>query len=83
MSYCHFQIFEHCHILESSVSSIYVIVAFWWREINIYLVFSVFTYRPTSLLMSITTSVFLWYLYYLSIYLHHVHSPEDDMAHLI
>jgi hypothetical protein len=27
--------------------------AFWWRGTNIYLIFSVFTYMPTSLLASI------------------------------
>jgi hypothetical protein len=32
--------------------------AFWSRDTNIYLVFSTFTCRPTSLLASITISVF-------------------------
>jgi hypothetical protein len=35
--------------------------AFWWRDINMYLVFSAFTSRPTSLLVSIRASVFMLY----------------------
>jgi hypothetical protein len=34
---------------------------FWWRDSNIYLVFSVFTSGPTSLLASIKVCFSLWY----------------------
>jgi hypothetical protein len=48
--------------------------AFWWRDSNMYLVFSAFISRPTSLLASIKVPVlfFLWYLCY---------SPVDSHQH--
>jgi hypothetical protein len=39
---------------------------FWWRESNIYLVFSMFISRPTSLLASITACVLFFTVYTLS-----------------
>jgi hypothetical protein len=54
--------------------------AFWWRDI--YLLFSVFTSRLTSLLASIRGfCIFLYgmYLYCLPIGLHHQHRPESNL----
>jgi hypothetical protein len=58
--------------------------AFWWRDSNIYLVFSVFISRPTFILALVKVSVFyLWYLYYHPIHSRHQHRPAADVSHLI
>jgi hypothetical protein len=53
--------------------------AFLWRESNIYLVFSVFSSRPTSLPASIKVCVlFLWYLYHRPVDSRYQHRSTDD-----
>jgi hypothetical protein len=58
---------------------------FWWQESNIYVVFSIFIYRPTSLLASIKVPVFLFIVSMLSLSVdsRHQHRPEADVSHLI
>jgi hypothetical protein len=62
ISYCRSQIYELWHIFKG----LFVIYmswycnAFWWRNSNIYLIASRFTFRPTSLLASITVFLFLF-----------------------
>jgi hypothetical protein len=76
--YSRFQISELCHIFERSVTYLmsWFCPAFWWRDSNMYSVFSAFTSRPTSLLASIKVCVFsLWYLYYHPVDSHHQHRP--------
>jgi hypothetical protein len=58
--------------------------AFWSWDTNIYLVLSMSTPRPTSLLASIEVSVLsLQYLCYLPVDSHHRHKPEADVSHSI
>jgi hypothetical protein len=63
--YCRPQIFELGHIFKWSVC--YFMSQFWstfrWQDSNIYLVFSTFISRPTSLLASIKVSVFFYSFY--------------------
>jgi hypothetical protein len=60
--------------------------AFWWRDRNIYFVFSAFTSGPTSLLASLTVSFSVcfssWHLFLL-IDSHRQHTPAADVYHLI
>jgi hypothetical protein len=58
--------------------------AFWWRDSNIHLVFSVFTSRPTSLLASVSVSVFFFMVsYYHQADSHHQYRPAADVSCLI
>jgi hypothetical protein len=50
---------------------------------RVYLVFSAFTFRPTSLLLSIRTSVLFLDICYLPTDLYHQHRPAADASHLI
>jgi hypothetical protein len=54
---------------------------FWRRDSNIYLVLSLFTSRPISLLEPIKFCVFfsLWYLYYQQVDSYHKHRPTADV----
>jgi hypothetical protein len=66
--YCHSQISELCHISTDllAIFMLWFCPAFWWWDINIYLVFSAFTSRPNSLLASIRVSIFLYGIYIIS-----------------
>jgi hypothetical protein len=48
--YCLSQTFELCHVFKSCISCfmLWFCPAFWWRDINIHLVLSVFMSRPSS-----------------------------------
>jgi hypothetical protein len=51
--YCHSQIYELRHTFSKDLLDIFMSQfwpAFWWRDSKIYLVFSMFISRPTSLL---------------------------------
>jgi hypothetical protein len=50
---------------------------------NIYLVFPVFTSRPTSILSSKFLCFSLWYLYYHPVDSHHQHRSAADLSHLM
>jgi hypothetical protein len=61
-------IFELCHIFEGSTFAVFMLwfcASFWWQDINIYVVSSVFTSRPTSLLAPVRDSVFFFMVYML------------------
>jgi len=60
--YCHSQMCELHTFLKGLLAIIKFLFchAFWWQDISICLVFSVFTSRQTSLLASDRTSVFLF-----------------------
>jgi hypothetical protein len=57
--YCHSQVLELLHFWKDvlAFSKIWFCPIFWWRDTMIYLVFSVFSSRPTSLLVSNRISV--------------------------
>jgi hypothetical protein len=72
-----------CSFLQPPITSWFCPV-FWWRDSNIYLVFSAFTYRQTSLLASIKFVCFsLWYLYDHPVDSHHQRRTTGDVSHLI
>jgi hypothetical protein len=58
--------------------------SFWWREMNIYLVFSAFTSRPTPYQCQLEVLWFsLWNLCYIQINLYHEYISEDLVSYLI
>jgi hypothetical protein len=73
--YCRSQMSEFS-IFSKKLLTIFILLfdpAFWWWDSNIYLVFSVFTSRPISLLASVTVSVLSFMIS--RIWLHYVMSP--------
>jgi hypothetical protein len=57
--------------------------AFWWGDSNIYLVFSMFISKPTSLLGSIKLSLFFSMVCYPSVDSHHQHKSEAGVSHSV
>jgi hypothetical protein len=58
--------------------------AFWSRDSNIYLEFSAFTSRPTTLLASVDVSVFfIISICYVPVDSHHQHRPAADGLYLL
>jgi hypothetical protein len=69
---------------ENFPGSEYVKISLTSLYVNMYLVFSVFTTRPTSLRASIKVCVlFLWCLYYTPVDSHHQHRPTAVATHLL